>query len=484
MRIPFADDGFASISVQLVRRSASPMLYLCLIAGLPHLLGRGPRTRVRRFLIRHCWPVAGLMLLALAVQVTTLYVVNPPNWSSNGFVHLMALGLLVTVLLLTLLSVLCLVNISQLSIRQWLMLTSASLLLYPFAALLIFGILYFLTQSSSWPGHLVLDTAVLNILVIGVPLITFLITAARAVRFLTRTLIWPLSAMDHAARQIAGGDLAVTLPASRVREVAQVAAALDRMGQELRKALERQEDLEQQRRHFVSAIAHDLRTPLFSLRGHLEGVATGVAKTPEQTERYISICIEKANMLERLVEDLFTYARLEYLDRLPDTVPLDLGTLLQSIMESFQPQAAVKGVTIMVTGPDTRSDPLIAGDRYMLTRAVENLLDNALRYTSAGGTITVRWYPEATRMVLTITDTGPGFTQEDLQHLFNPLYRSERSRNRRTGGAGLGLAIAQRMFQAHGGDLSASNIARSGAQLTGILPRTQAITSADVASRA
>src|SRR5260221_11230131 len=149
MRIPFADDGFASISVQLVRRSASPMLYLCLIAGLPHLLGRGPRTRVRRFLIRHCWPVAGLMLLALAVQVTTLYVVNPPNWSSNGFVHLMALGLLVTVLLLTLLSVLCLVNISQLSIRQWLMLTSASLLLYPFAALLIFGILYFRSEEHT-----------------------------------------------------------------------------------------------------------------------------------------------------------------------------------------------------------------------------------------------------------------------------------------------------------------------------------------------
>jgi signal transduction histidine kinase len=110
------------------------------------------------------------------------------------------------------------------------------------------------------------------------------------------------------------------------------------------------------------------------------------------------------------------------------------------------------------------------GDRHLLTRAVENLVDNALRHTPAGGEVRVSWGMEGNHVVVRVADTGPGIAARDLPHLFTPLYRGESSRNRQTGGAGLGLAIARRIVQAHGGDLTAANRATGGAVFAATLP--------------
>ena len=106
----------------------------------------------------------------------------------------------------------------------------------------------------------------------------------------------------------------------------------------------------------------------------------------------------------------------------------------------------------------------------LLTRAVENLLDNAVRYTPEGGDIQVRWAQSHGQAEFSVADSGPGISPEDLAHIFAPLYRGETSRNRRTGGAGLGLAIARRLIRAHGGELTASNGPHGGAIFTAVLP--------------
>jgi signal transduction histidine kinase len=105
-----------------------------------------------------------------------------------------------------------------------------------------------------------------------------------------------------------------------------------------------------------------------------------------------------------------------------------------------------------------------------LARAIDNLLDNAIRHTPAGGRIEIDCRRDGQRVLFTVTDTGPGIAQHDLPHLFTPLYRAETSRNRQTGGAGLGLTIARRILQAHGGDLTAANNAGTGAVFTAALP--------------
>jgi signal transduction histidine kinase len=283
-----------------------------------------------------------------------------------------------------------------------------------------------------------------------------------------RSVVKPLEAMGRAARRIAGGNLDFALPHSRVKEIAAVCAAFQAMGDGLRASIGQQAALEEERRFFVGAIAHDLRTPLFTLRGSLLGLEQGLATSPEKAARYIVVCRQKADQLDRLVDDLFAYTKAEYLEQTLRRERLDLGGIFAGAVEDIQPRAQAKGVTVERDGPD--NCPALAGDAHLIGRAMENLLDNALRHTPPEGGITLRWRTDPDRVTFTVADTGPGIAAHDLPHLFEPLYRGEASRNRETGGAGLGLTIARRILRAHGGDLTAANGSAGGAVFTGWLP--------------
>jgi signal transduction histidine kinase len=145
-----------------------------------------------------------------------------------------------------------------------------------------------------------------------------------------------------------------------------------------------------------------------------------------------------------------------------------LGALLRQTVEGVQPLAAARGIALALDGP-AEPCPLL-GDGHLPVRVIENLLDNALRHTPAGGQIGVRRSRKDATLVFAVEDTGPGIAAHDLPHLFTPLYRGEASRNRQTGGAGLGLAIARRILRAHGGDLLAANSLKGGAVFTRTLP--------------
>lgn len=290
--------------------------------------------------------------------------------------------------------------------------------------------------------------------------------------FLARTVLRPMRAMSDAARRIAAGDLDFDLPPSRVREVAEVSAAFGAMGEGLRESVERQAKLEEERRLFVSAIAHDLRTPLFALRGYLGGIEQGIADTPEKAASYLAVCREKADVLEKLVADLFAYARLEYPEWTPRREPVELGALLESSARGLEAQARAGGVTLRLEAP---GEPcVLKGDGQLLGRVAENLLTNALGHTPRGGEIRLSWYGEPDRVVFSVADDGPGIPPEDLPHLFAPLYRGEASRNRKTGGTGLGLTIARRIVLTHGGTLTAANLEDGGAVFTVVLPTSSA----------
>ncbi|MBA3869126.1 MAG: HAMP domain-containing protein [Anaerolineae bacterium] len=287
---------------------------------------------------------------------------------------------------------------------------------------------------------------------------------------LSRYLLKPLAAMSEAAHQIAKNNLDFEIPPSRVREVAEVATAFHLMGDALRDSLTRQSQLEQERRFFISAIAHDLRTPLFSLRGYLEGLEKGVANTPEKIARYIAVCQEKADALEHLIADLFTYSRLEYLEQAPRREPMDFAKLVDAAAEDIRYQAQARGISVQIDGAQSPCD--IYADWSLLARVLSNLLDNAMRHTPENGIIKVRWHKVNGLIKFAVIDSGTGIAPDDLAHVFTPLYRAETSRNRETGGAGLGLTIARRILQAHGGDLLATNAQTGGAEFDGSFRET------------
>lgn len=280
-----------------------------------------------------------------------------------------------------------------------------------------------------------------------------------------RFVVKPLEAMSRAARQIAEGDLDFELPVSRVTEIAHVRTGFDVMVAGLRNSFQKQAKLEEERRFFIGAIAHDLRTPLFALRGYLDGLEQGIANSPDKISQYVAVCKDKSNQLDRLVSDLFAFTKLEYLEQTLHHDAVDFADIIDKSIASLRPLAQDKGVAILMEAPIQGC--VVTVDYHLLERAITNLLDNAIRHSPPDGRIFIRWYKEKGKVTLSVRDTGPGFSPTDLKHVFEPLYRGDESRNRGTGGAGLGLTIAKRIFKAHSGDLVAENDASGGAVLTG-----------------
>lgn len=294
-------------------------------------------------------------------------------------------------------------------------------------------------------------------------LVAFFIIGIEMRRFLLK----PLERMSFAARQIAAGDWDVKLPLSRITEISEVRDGFEVMVKGLQQSFQKQAELEEERRFVIAAVAHDLRTPLFALRGYLDGLEQGIAQSPQKITKYLAVCKEKSAQLDRLVEDLFTFTKMEYLEMKLQNKTIDFKCIIQKSIDSLSPLARQKHISISNHAQD---DCFIRGDMHLLERSINNLLDNAVRHTPSYGEIVVQCYIDNDQVKFTIRDTGSGFSSEDLQWVFAPLYRGEISRNRSTGGSGLGLTISQRIIKRHGGGLAAGNHSEGGALLSGWIP--------------
>ncbi|TYA14801.1 HAMP domain-containing histidine kinase [Paenibacillus faecis] len=299
-------------------------------------------------------------------------------------------------------------------------------------------------------------------MVVGL-LLAFFIIGVEMRRFLLK----PLERMSFAARKIAAGDWEVELPRSRITEISEVRDGFEVMVKGIQKAFQKQAELEEERRFVIAAVAHDLRTPLFALRGYLDGLEQGIAQSPDKITKYLAVCKEKSAQLDRLVEDLFTFTKMEHVEMNLHNQTIDFKHIILKSVDSLSPLARQKNISI---SSHTADDCFINGDMHLLERAMNNLLDNAVRHTPSYGEIVVQCYKEGNIIKFMIRDTGPGFSSEELHQVFEPLYRGEVSRNRSTGGSGLGLTISQRIVRRHGGELSAGNHLEGGALLTGWIP--------------
>jgi signal transduction histidine kinase len=278
---------------------------------------------------------------------------------------------------------------------------------------------------------------------------------------LRRWVLRPLAGLAADADRIAGGELEVDPLPTRAREVAQVGDALRGMAEGLHEALVTSTAAERERRFMVTAIAHDLRTPLFTLRGSLEAIERGVGDG-----RYLDRAQDKAAHLDRLVSDLFTFSRLEYAGEAMADGEVDVAEVVRRAAETVEPLAAARGCALEVRGGTARL--VVRGDGEALLRVVTNLLDNATRHGRTR--VTLGAERRNGSVLVEVADDGPGFPTADLPRVFDPLFRSDRARGGATGGTGLGLAIARRLARAHGGDVEAANNPGGGARATLTLP--------------
>jgi len=281
---------------------------------------------------------------------------------------------------------------------------------------------------------------------------------------LARTALRPVEEIGATAQRIgATGDLTQRVSSERSDELGRLAEAFNTMLARLETAqgtLSR--SLETQRR-FVDDASHELRTPLTIMRGNLELVSRDPNMAPLEREAALRDAIEEAERMTRLVEDLLALARVDAGMAMPDE-EVALAPLVRDVAEATRATGGDRIVSVTIGSDDVR----VRGSERLLRRLLENLTDNAIKYTDPRGAISVSLVTEGATAILTVADDGLGMSAEELSHVFDRFWRSDSSRERP--GSGLGLAIAKAVTEAHDGEIVASSEPGSGTTFTIKLP--------------
>jgi signal transduction histidine kinase len=263
----------------------------------------------------------------------------------------------------------------------------------------------------------------------------------------------PLGGVVEAANRLADGDFSTRVAEHGPESLRTVARAFNTMAARL-------ESHDQQRRHLMADIAHELRTPLSVIQGRLEGFLDGVY--PRDDERMEAL-LEETRLLARLVEDLRTLANAESGALTLHKEPTDMAVLVQDVVNAFSADAARGRVSVALEVPNEL--PLVAVDPLRIREVLSNLMSNALRHTPAGGVISVALRTSGARLLISVADTGAGIAREDLPKIFDRFYKGSGSP-----GSGLGLTIVRSLVAAHGGEASAESTVGGGTTITLTLP--------------
>lgn len=259
--------------------------------------------------------------------------------------------------------------------------------------------------------------------------------------WLSQRIVQSLLEVEGVTRAFASGDLDRRLPEYEILELTQLANSINHMAADL-------QGVEQRRRDLVSDLSHELRTPLTILKGYLEGLADGTIEA--DTGVYERLARETTR-LQRLVNDLQELSQLESGYLSIQAKPVSLCGLLSSVVARFTDQR-LPDDPIHLSLECPLALPLVQADTERIEQVMVNLLGNALRYTQQGYVKVAAWLAEG-RVWVAVEDTGPGIADDDLDHVFDRFWRADRSRDRASGGTGIGLTICRRLIELHGGKI-------------------------------
>jgi two-component system OmpR family sensor kinase len=274
----------------------------------------------------------------------------------------------------------------------------------------------------------------------------------------------PLDRIAQAAEEIAAGNYDQKLDITSPTELARLATSFGVMARRVKATVQSQHDL-------LANVSHDLKTPLTSIQGFSQAMLDGTASDREVWKRAAAIIHNEAGRMRRLVDDLLDLARLEAGEVALAREPVDMRELLRACAVRFSPQVEGAGVHLEVDAPALL--PEVVGDADRLGQVFGNLVDNALKHArdeNSGGRVVLQAEHQQALVVCSVTDNGPGIPAEDLSRIFERFYQVDKSRVRRASGAGLGLAIAKEIVQAHGGQIRAESVEGLGTRFTVRLP--------------
>jgi len=275
---------------------------------------------------------------------------------------------------------------------------------------------------------------------------------------LSRRMMSPIGVLAGAARRLGRGDLSQRVRLQGEDEVASLAEAFNSMASDLEYA-------EQLRRNMVADVAHELRTPLSNIQGYLEAIRDGMVEPDGAAIRSLN---EETALLSRLVNELQELSLAEAGELKLVYQTEDVAGLLRQAVTSWQPQLTAGEISLSLEMPDDL--PPVNIDWQRVNEVLHNILENAVAHTRKGGTIKIGASQKGKWVDVSVSDTGEGIPAEDLPHIFERFYRVDKSRARATGGSGLGLTIAKRLIEAHGGMIVVQSKLGEGSRFSFTLP--------------
>ena len=264
-----------------------------------------------------------------------------------------------------------------------------------------------------------------------------------------------ISRISDAMQSISHGDLNITVDIEGDDEFSVMAASLNKMVEDLRGLMDKEREAERTKNELITNIAHDLRTPLTSIIGYLELLSGETKLDPEVQKKYIGIAYVKTKRLEKLIEDLFGFTKLNYGKISMHVSKVDVVKLISQLLEEFYPSFVDKNLSYELQS----NVPVqtISADGNLLARLFDNLINNAIKYGADGKRILVKVHGSEELVTVQVINYGYVIPEEELPLIFNKFYRVEHSRSTNTGGTGLGLAIAKNIVDMHGGTIEVSS---------------------------
>jgi signal transduction histidine kinase len=313
------------------------------------------------------------------------------------------------------------------------------------------------------------------------PLLTVLLVFSAIISlffafFLSQSMVSRLHSLLALAKMVSQGDLSARVEVNSRDEIGRLAAEFNDMVERLEQSKQEKERLEASRRDLIAAVSHDLRTPLASMRAMVEALNDGVVTDDETISRYLTTIQHETKHLSTLIDDLFELSQIDAGVLKLQVELTAVEDLVSDALESMAPQAQKKNVQLQ--GQVEGNPPRVPLDAPRMQRVLYNLIQNAIRHTPADGTVVITLRGRPDQVELIVADTGEGITSTDLPYIFDRFYRGEPARTRdsrlATSGAGLGLAIAKGIVEAHGGSISATSIPGQGAAFHVVIPSASA----------
>ena len=262
--------------------------------------------------------------------------------------------------------------------------------------------------------------------------------------FLSSRMTRPLKTMANAAKEFAAGDFSVRVPEdNHCDEIDELATSFNNMARDL-------EQLEELTQGFIGNVSHEFKTPMTTISGFVDGMLDGTIPQDQQ-KKYLHIISEEVKRLSRMTMSMLAAAKIQSGELIISPVPFDFSEMASQILLSFEQKITAKNIEV---DADLADRLMVMGDRDHVFRAVYNLVDNAVKFINEGGTLRVTAYPAGAFCEFSISNTGDGIAPEDIPHVFDRFYKTDRSRSRDRSGAGLGLYIVKNIINLHGGDIS------------------------------